>query len=320
MRNSVAIGVTDARSSYTCDSGTPIPLNHSTISAGGSPPGRRSATVPCTRSMVRCVVGDEPSSELADRTTLHHRSAGPVGGTIQAEMPSAVAIASHTCSGVAATSKVRSIRCSTRLVWSVCSGFVHDGSSGRGYDEMVRRCGRRRRGGTGPPARRPLIQVGRRSGTIFRRSEPDHRVDGQGRQTRSLRRAAAIARPRTRSARSPRSDTQPRDDRRPRSDRWQRSATRREQQRGGARNAHESFGDTAPRAFLGQLDQAVGLQRLQVVVHLLTGRPDRRRNRGQPTRVQSARRGSKPGSDRAPSPRRQRLRALEHRPRSPRYP
>ncbi len=34
MRNSVAIGVTDAGSSYTCDSGTPIPLNHSTISAG----------------------------------------------------------------------------------------------------------------------------------------------------------------------------------------------------------------------------------------------------------------------------------------------
>ena len=36
MRNSVAIGVTDDRSWYTSDSGTPIALNHSTISAGMS--------------------------------------------------------------------------------------------------------------------------------------------------------------------------------------------------------------------------------------------------------------------------------------------
>jgi hypothetical protein len=36
MRNSVAIGVTDDRSRYTSDSGTPIVLNHSTIVAGMS--------------------------------------------------------------------------------------------------------------------------------------------------------------------------------------------------------------------------------------------------------------------------------------------
>jgi hypothetical protein len=36
MRNSVAIGVTDGRSRYTFDSGTPTVLNHSTIAAGMS--------------------------------------------------------------------------------------------------------------------------------------------------------------------------------------------------------------------------------------------------------------------------------------------
>ena len=46
------------------------------------------------------------------------------------------------------------------------------------------------------------------------------------------------------------------------------------------RTTHEPFGDTAPGAFLGQLDQAMGLQRLQVIVHLLPGRPDRPRNGG----------------------------------------
>ena len=124
------------------------------------------------------------------------------------------------------------------------------------------------------------LQVGEERGTIFRRFEPDHRVDGQGRQAASSP-LEAIAPTSDTVERSPRSDTQPRDDRRPCSDRRPRPATRQEQQRGGALNDGRTFGDTAPRV-LGQLDQPMRLQRLQVVVHLLAGRPPLQR--WQPTR------------------------------------
>jgi hypothetical protein len=118
-------------------------------------------------------------------------------------------------------------------------------------------------------------------GTIFRRSEPDHRVDGQGRQTRSSRRAAGD---RPYLGHSP---SVHRDQIRSRETigdlvRIDGSAL----QHVGSNNevarcsTYESLGDTAPCSLLGQLDQPMGLQRLQVIVHLLTGRPDRHRNRG----------------------------------------
>ena len=122
--------------------------------------------------------------------------------------------------------------------------------------------------------------ISRERRTIFSRPEPDHRVDGQGRQTRFRRRVAGD-RPDLGNVPSIHGD-QIRS--REAIGDLVRIADRARQHVGSnhevsRRTPHQPFGDTAPHTFFGQLDQPMGLQSLQVIVHLLTGRPNRRGDR-----------------------------------------
>ncbi len=183
----------------------------------------------------------------------------------------------------------------------------------------------RRRGGTRATSTatadcRSVANAARSS----RRAEPDHRVDGQGGQRacpsprcwRSLPTSDTVhAFTTIRYAAERRSATSLGSmatlcNTSGATTRWQAPAARRTKR------------SVIPphTAFLGQLDQAVGLQGPSSDSSPSDGSTRPSQRPWQPTRVQSVRRGSKPGSDRAPSPRRQRRRALEDRPRSPRYP
>jgi len=130
------------------------------------------------------------------------------------------------------------------------------------------------------------LQVGSECGTVLGRAETDDRVDGEGRQP-SSRRDAGDHRPQLAHCPSVHRDEVRR--REMIGDLVR--VDRRLLQHVGSndelpcRTPHEPFGDAAPRALLGQFDESVSLQRLQVVVHLLTSRADDRRDRGRRRRL-----------------------------------
>ena len=263
MRNSVAIGVTDDRSWSRSACGRDRPR----FCVREAPRGR--------------VVGDDAvrpeaadverhcATDLRVQSGRHHPGRDPIGRCDR--VPHLFRSGGHLIGAL------HPMFDTVGLV-----GVGHEGSLGRGYDETVRRCGRPsswwyRATSAATADCRSVANAARSSGDLNPITVSTVRVG----RTRSRRRAAGD---RPYLGHSPsvhgdqiRSRETIGDLVRIDGRALQHVGSNNEMAR---RTTDESFGDTAPHALLGQLDQPMGLQRLQVVVHLLTGRPDRRRNRG----------------------------------------